>query len=59
MARLLKVICVNCFAKLTGLEDEAGLTRIRCPKCGTVTISKVMGRRHIRQDIYAPKDKTI
>lgn len=52
--KVVKVICNNCFQQTVGIRDETGIIKYRCSKCGAVTISKVMGRRHIQFDMYAP-----
>lgn len=52
-------ICLNCRREITGIRDLTGRTKIRCPHCGTVTISQAMSRRHISVDIYAPKGQSI
>ena len=43
--KAVKVICNNCFQQTIGLS--------------TVTISKVMGRRHIQFDMYAPQGQEL
>lgn len=53
------VMCHNCQSQVVGWQDQSGLMRIQCPKCGTVTVSKVMSRRHIQLDIYAPKGQVL
>jgi len=50
-----KVLCNNCKNTVIGIRDTNGLTKIRCPRCGTVTVFSLMGRRHVRLDIYAPQ----
>lgn len=57
--KAVKVICNNCFQQTIGLRDETGMIKYRCAKCGTVTISKVMGRRHIQFDMYAPQGQEL
>lgn len=57
--KTVKVICNNCFQQTIGLRDETGVIKYRCSKCGTVTISKVMSRRHIQFDMYAPQGQEI
>ena len=49
------IICNNCYTKLIGWQDSNGLTKVTCHVCGTVTVSKLMSRRHVQLDIYAPK----
>lgn len=57
--RVVRVICNNCKDEIDGLQDEQGVTRIQCPKCGTVTVSKVMSRRHVQLNIFAPKGQVL
>jgi len=52
-------VCVNCHQKTIGIRDINGLTKVKCPHCGTVTISRVMSRRHVSLDVYAPEGQTI
>lgn len=52
-------ICLNCHKEITGIRGVNGRTKIRCPNCGTVTISQTISRRHINMDIYAPKGQSI
>lgn len=54
-----RVICQNCHGPIVGWQDKEGVTRIQCPKCGAVTVSKLMSRRHVQMDIYAPAGQTI
>lgn len=53
------VHCLNCHNEVIGIQDDNGITKIKCPKCGSVTVSKIMGRRHVRVDIYAPKGEEL
>ena len=48
------VLCHNCETKHIGYPDENGLVKMHCKKCGATTHYKVLGRRHIRLDVYAP-----
>lgn len=57
--KTVKIHCLNCNNDVIGIQDDKGLTKIKCPKCGSVTISRIMGRRHVRVDIYAPKGEEI
>lgn len=57
--RAVKVICNNCKEETYGLQDEQGVTRIQCAKCGTVTVSKIMSRRHVQLNIFAPKGQVL
>lgn len=49
-----KLYCPNCLHLVIGYEDKDGATRMTCDRCQTVMVSKRMGRRHDRIDIYAP-----
>lgn len=53
------VVCNNCFKQTIGIRDETGLIKFQCSKCGCVTVSKVIGRRHVQTDIYAPKGQEL
>ena len=55
----IKVHCLNCYNEVIGIQDDKGITKIQCPKCGSVIVSKVMGRRHMRVDIFAPKGQEL
>lgn len=52
--KAVKVVCNNCFKITTGYRDEDGVIKYQCAKCGATSISKVMGRRHVHLDMYAP-----
>ena len=58
-AKIVTFICLNCQNTISGIQDSEGRTKIKCAKCGTVTVSKVMSRRHIQLDIYAPQGQRI
>ena len=58
-AKAVKVICNNCFQEIYVYRDEEGFIKYKCPKCGSVTVSKVMGRRHVQIDMYAPQGQEI
>ncbi len=53
--KVVRILCLNCHRQVDGLMSVEGVTKIKCPYCGAVTVSKVMGRRHVQQDTYAPK----
>ena len=52
--KAVKVVCNNCFRITTGYRDENGVVKYQCTRCGATSVSKVMGRRHVQLDIYAP-----
>ena len=57
--KAVKVVCNNCFHITTGFRDESGVIKYQCARCGAVSISKVMGRRHIHLDMYAPSGQEL
>lgn len=57
--KAVKFSCPNCKLDDIGWQDSEGLTRFQCPRCGTVTVSKPMSRRHVQMDIYAPKGQVL
>ena len=54
-AKAVRVICNNCFQQTIGFRDETGVVKYRCTRCGALTVSKVMSRRHVQYDMYAPQ----
>ena len=52
--KAVKVVCNNCFRITTGYRDENGVVKYQCARCGATSVSKVMGRRHVQLDVYAP-----
>lgn len=57
--RPIKIVCLNCHKEIICFLNEEGVMKSRCPTCGTVTISKAMGRRHLRLDVYAPQGQEL
>ena len=53
--KAVRVVCNNCFQQTIGIRDETGVIKYRCSRCGALTVSKVMGRRHVQYDMYAPQ----
>ena len=51
-------ICENCGYPLSSYENNKGEQHITCPKCGMEYKRKMLGRRHMRSDMYAPDDWT-
>ena len=47
--------CPNCGEISVGSTNSGGTIRVECAKCHAVMVRKIMGRRHDRIDIYAPK----
>ena len=58
-AKIVRYNCLNCQSQMSGIQDSEGRTKLKCAKCGTVTVSKVMSRRYIQIDIYAPHRQKI
>ena len=52
-------VCLNYHNRIIGIRDVNGLTKVKCPHCGTVTVSRVISRRHVQMDVYAPEGQTI
>ena len=50
--------CVNCGNEIAGVKDMNGKIKMKCPYCGTVTVSRVMSRRHVQIDVYAPQGQS-
>lgn len=57
--RIITVTCLNSLTRLTAYLDENGEATAHCPTCGSVTKVKILGRRHVQQDTYAPKGQTL
>lgn len=57
--KAVQVVCNNCFQQTVAWRDETGKLKYRCTKCGSVTISQVMSRRHIQTDMYAPQGQEL
>ena len=55
-SRQVKFRCPNCWNMGMVWRDEHRVIRYECPQCRAATISKQIGRRHIRLDVYAPPD---
>ena len=36
-------------------KNAEGMIKVECKRCLAVSVRKVMGRRHNRIDVYAPK----
>lgn len=47
--------CPNCGTQLIGFKNAEGMIKVECKRCLAVSVRKVMGRRHNRIDVYAPK----
>ena len=57
--KAVRVTCNNCFQQTIGFRDEAGVVKYRCTRCGALTVSKVMSRRHVQYDMYAPQGQEL
>lgn len=47
-------MCVNCGQELIGYQNEKGLVKMQCSRCGIVMVSKRMSRRHEHIDVTPP-----
>ena len=57
-AKPVEVVCNNCFTRILGLRVD-GIAKVQCPRCGAVMVSRVMSRRHVQTDTYAPRGQQI
>lgn len=57
--RIQRMRCVNCGEEIDGYVDEEGMTKMTCHRCGTVTVSKKMSRRHMKIDVYGPPNQVL
>jgi len=55
----INVWCLNCHRNIVGWQDAKGVAKCTCPYCGTVTVTKVLGRKHMRYDVYAPSGQVL
>lgn len=53
--KVIEIICQNCHTLCYGYYVAGDKTKITCRKCGAVTITQIMSRRHINYELYAPK----
>ena len=51
--------CPNCHQSIIAWWDENGMARYVCPRCGVKTVSKIMGKRHVRSDYFAPEGQVL
>ena len=47
--------CPNCGEISAGYKNASGTVKVECAKCHAVMVRRIMGRRHDRIDIYAPR----
>ena len=52
-------ICHNCHKEIIAWQDESGLIKYRCPRCGCVTVSKRISRMKRQLEITAPKGQVV
>lgn len=55
----LSCYCRNCGRLHHGYRTANGMAKMQCPKCGTVSVSKLKGRRHEAVDFYPPKGQVV
>ncbi len=58
-AKPIECYCRNCGQLHYGYRTPNGLAKLRCPKCGAVSVSKLKSRRHEQVDFYPPNDQII
>lgn len=58
-AKAVRVICNNCFQQTIGFGMKPEWLNTGVPGCGALTVSKVMGRRHVQYDMYAPQGQEL
>ena len=51
--------CRNCGQKIMGYRNDEGVLKVECPFCHTRYVSREKSRRHIVEDIYAPKGQEL
>lgn len=54
-----KLFCNNCGNVVTGVRDESGAMKVQCSRCGTLIVSRIVGRRHVRMDVFAPQGQEL
>lgn len=54
-----KMVCNNCFCPLTGIKNEKGIVRVRCPYCGAITTASAKSRRVIQMELVAPEGQEV
>jgi len=59
MEKLIEVWCLNCHHNVSEWIQEDGTAKVVCPYCQATCVVKVLGRRHIRYDMYAPQGQRI
>jgi len=52
---LLSWYCPNCGELLKGFQKSDGSVTVQCLKCLTISVRRIMSRRHNRIDVF-PKD---
>ena len=53
------VVCLNCKHEHLCYADSNGEVKFKCSVCGTKTDYKIVSRRHVQVDVYAPKGQTL
>jgi ribosomal protein S27E len=51
----MKIVCQNCITIHEVWLNENGESKIKCQVCGSTIVVKIMSRRHIKIDIFAPE----
>ncbi len=58
-ARPIQCYCRNCGKLLFGYREGKGTVKLICPKCRTMSVSKLRSRRHETVDYYPPEGEEI
>lgn len=51
--------CPNCHHRIIVWRDAEGKAKWVCPRCKAKTVSKVISRRHVQMDIFAPEGEVL
>ena len=54
-----RLMCHNCHYETYVLRDECGFAEMQCPCCGAKITMKMISRRHVQIDVYAPKGQVV
>ncbi len=51
-----KMFCPNCGVIIAGIVGEDGVAKNTCRHCGIKVVRTENSRRHVKVDVYWPKD---
>ena len=49
--------CCNCGTHVSAIRNKEGFYKVKCPKCKSCSVRKMMGRRRDVIEIFAPKEQ--